>query len=689
MKSQNHPQGDVRKTILCALAFGLPAAGLSAAGTGTAEDPFTGEDVAAVMDGGATDTPTYYLIDADTDFGSDIGIYIGEDNPENNLDVTNAVLGGYLLRLGDTSESNDNVVSISDSTLTFASSLRVGNLGSGNAMTVSGASAISTGVSGYASVVGNGALDDPALGCENSLTISGPGITWTNTSALAVGNYGSGNTFELSGGATMSATDFVVGMGDPSDPDLGSDNEVLISGADTVVHFDNTGCVGNFGSDNSMTISDGARVEFGEPIDLSDINKRKISYIDRNYFYVGYGFGEDGQMGSGNSLLISGAGSVLELNMNTLYLGYDGTNNIIEMEDMAALNTMGLIVESSGGVFQMSSGAKLSVFEELEFQGTNNMFVCEGAGSTVNAGYGLYLSGESNALIIAYGATANFEEEIYISGADSAFGAIGEGAVVSTNNNIYLNGDDSFMLLGLGALAKADDGIYIDTDNGCILRMARGFLAMRGDWTDDVASMIEDGQFLVWDEPSYDWVPGTAENVTVKYYAQTEEIPGESPKDATASSTFEGYDGLIGYTLISAGDDPGADLRWAGNEEEYVSAVGDGWFTSPWYVPFYSTLEMEDWIYSSIHGWQYISYESSMEDGTYLWDDATASWWYTDAASYPYIYQFTMSSVDDGEGGMSDIWGGAWYYYRRGECPERMFWDFATDADVAEATLIP
>ncbi|MFA5257115.1 MAG: hypothetical protein WC360_03105 [Opitutales bacterium] len=677
-----------RAALLGILALGLPAAGLYAAGTGTAEDPFTGEDVPAVMDGGAVDTPAFYLIDADTDFGSSTAVYVGMDNPENNLNVTGATLGGYFLRLGDTADSNGNTASVSDSTLALVSSLRVGNSGSGNAMTVTGASTITTGSSGYASAVGNGSLTDSALGCDNALTISGTGIMWTNASAFAVGNYGSGNSFELSAGAGMSATDFVIGMGDTSDPELGCGNEVLISGADTVANFREFGCVGNYGSGNSLTISEGARVEFGDPIDWNN-----IYFLERNYqpsrFYVGFGYGEDGQLGHGNSLLITGAGSVLELNMGYLYIGDNATDNTVEISDMAALNAIDVGIYTAGNILHMSGGATLELLDGLNISGTENAFICEGAGTTVNVGYELYMSGEYSVAVFADGTNAHFMDDIYVNGNNNQVVAFGEGTIVTTDYGIYLRGEGNTITATSGALVKVNDDIDIDAESDDFLCLSGGFVAVQGDRADMIAAMIEDGQIKVWDEPSYSWKAATANDVSVKYFNQTDEIPGESPKDATSSATFAGYDGLIGYTLVSAGDDPGADLLWAGTAEEFVSAVGGDWYTSPWYVPFYSTLDLDAWIFSNIHGWQYISEASNVADGTFLWDDATASWWYTNAAVYPYMYQFVMSLVEDDEGVMTEVWGGAWYYYRSGESPDRVFWDFATDADIAESTFLP
>jgi len=687
MKNTTKSLPGKRTALLGALALVLPVTGLFAAGTGTSEDPFTGEDVTAIMDGGTTEAAVYYAISADRDFGSSTAIYVGKDNPANNLSVSGpAIVSGYLFRLGDSAASMDNVATISAATLNVESSVRVGALGNDNSLTISDASTIVTGASGYASVVGNGSLTDATLGSGNSLSVSGTGTSWANSSAFCTGNYGSGNTFMLSDGATMTSSDFAIGMGDDTDPALGCNNEVTISGAGTMLNLETYAAVGNFGSGNTMTIADGAAVEMGEPIDFSNI-LLYYSYIDEAYFFVGYGDDSATDLGNNNALLLTGEGSTLELNWGVLILGNESEGNTVTVTNGATLNAISLDVNSngSGNMFTCSAGGTVTLLSDFEINGTDNTLLCTGAGSTINAGYDLNLGGNDNSIMVSDSATINTDDDLDIQGTNNEIVASGEGSSIIALDDIYLSGTDNSLTITNGALVKGNDIYMSGTDSE--LRLSKGFLAMEDDQTSYIDTLITNGQIMVWSQADYAWVAGTAETVSVTYYDQADEVPGVSPKIATSSNTFEGYDGLIGYTLITGGDTIEPYLAWAASSTAEVVDMGDGWYVSPWFGWIYTTVMYDGWIHTDTHAWQFI-YENSTVAATYLWDSGTNSWWYTDPTVYPYMYQYTVTATDDGMGGTIDVWGGAWYNYRSGVSPNRMFWDFVTSGDVSESTLI-
>jgi|GEM_PF-3304892 len=721
MKNTDKPLLGKRIALLGTLALTLPSVGLFAAGAGTSEDPFTGEDVTAVMDGGTAEAAAYYAITADTDFGTSTGIYVGQANPKNNLTITGpATINAYLIRLGDTATSTGNVATITDGTLNLTSSIRVGKLGNDNAMSISGTSTVVTGESGYASLVGDGLLSDSKLGCSNELSISG--TTWTNSDSFAVGNYGSDNSFSLLGAATMTSSEFVVGMGYVDEAGLvdysalGSNNEATIDGAGTKLTIDNIICVGNFGSGNSMTISAGATVEVGDETSVPSIKTAAIalpvsaisgediisakssaitaklsSISNSGLFYVGRGSNNNAALGCDNSLVVSGADTVLDLNYSRLYVGYYGSNNSLKISDGATVTQaydLRLCGENgTNNSFTVSGGASFDCSTSVRMNGSESSMLFTGAGTYANLGSYIDLSGSNNTLTVSNAATAETTSDFSVSGTGLMASAQGEGSILSADY-ISISGTSGTLSISAGALVKASDlSISTGTDAKDYLLLRGGFLALAGDQTTDVAALITAGLIKVWDQATYAWVAGTTETVTVHYYSQSDEDPAATPKVATSSDTFAGYDDLIGYTLVSGGDELAPYTLWADSADASTTELGEGWYGSPWYGPFYATTENDGLIFSDVHAWQYIYDYSTVAVGTYLWDCGSASWWYTSSTLYPYMYQFTVSSADDGSGTMVDTWSGAWYYYRSGISPERIFWNFATDGEVAEATL--
>jgi lysophospholipase L1-like esterase len=95
-----------------------------------------------------------------------------------------------------------------------------------------------------------------------------------------------------------------------------------------------------------------------------------------------------------------------------------------------------------------------------------------------------------------------------------------------------------------------------------------------------------------------------------------------------------------------------------------------GWFSS-WCGAFYYAASYGDWVYNNVHGWQYV-WPTSTSASTYIWDDATQSWLWTDEAWYPALYSYATNS---------------WLYYDGGITPNRVFWDYGAKGYIGEAGL--
>jgi hypothetical protein len=93
-----------------------------------------------------------------------------------------------------------------------------------------------------------------------------------------------------------------------------------------------------------------------------------------------------------------------------------------------------------------------------------------------------------------------------------------------------------------------------------------------------------------------------------------------------------------------------------------LNASIDDWFTSPWYGRYYESDACGDWIYSSVHAWQYV-WPKSTSKVTYVYDYGSSAWWFTSATFYPCLYSYA---------------DGSWYYYMGGVYPKRVFYSYKT-----------
>jgi hypothetical protein len=129
-----------------------------------------------------------------------------------------------------------------------------------------------------------GKVDADILGAHNALSISGAGVTnagamikttLTTTGAVTLGTNGSSNTISITSGANLtSAGALTVGAGVSTDATAGSSNEITVSGKVTATLIGTTltseskltavgATVGNYGSSNKITVSDGGALVLG------------------------------------------------------------------------------------------------------------------------------------------------------------------------------------------------------------------------------------------------------------------------------------------------------------------------------------------------------------------------------------------------------------------------------------------
>lgn len=268
---------------------------------------------------------------ADSKLRTDNTLIVGYDGSYNGvsvLDGAKMVNGSGMLGLNADSTNNSVTVSGTGSLWQNNDTLYIGNQGSYNGVQVFDGG----------SVVVTGTTIDAVIGYTgtskyNQLIVSGTGSSFqTGTGAtLYVGKGGSGNYLEVSEGATVTNKNGRLGA------DLTSNgNLVSVSGTGSLWQNNGTLRVGDKGSDNTIDIYNGGRVN-----------------VAGNTF-IGYAASS-----SYNSVSVSGSSSYLKT--GALTIGMNGVENRVTVSDGATLESTSILLASGRG----SSGDLIIGFGKL------------------------------------------------------------------------------------------------------------------------------------------------------------------------------------------------------------------------------------------------------------------------------------------------------------------------------------
>ncbi|MFA5257350.1 MAG: hypothetical protein WC360_04305 [Opitutales bacterium] len=245
------------------------------------------------------------------------------------------------------------------------------------------------------------------------------------------------------------------------------------------------------------------------------------------------------------------------------------------------------------------------------------------------------------------------------------------GEATTEYNFVYVTGHgttvtcDGVLEAGIGETGNGisiTDGALVKTDSlslsgTLVVGIGSGFLALPGDQTSALQTMVDDQKFMIIFEGDGNHTMEIRTDVNLTYYSDIEE------EEAFAAT---GYHALNGFTVVSSGEEM-PNVFWA----EATDENADWWYVSPWYGNFYTDVSYGNKIWHSQHGWQYI-HEGSTPDDVNLWDDGTQSEWYTSKDDYPELYNYST---------------GRFYEYLRGTSPDRVFWDYTAEAEVSEADI--
>jgi len=308
-------------------------------------------------------------------------LYVGSNSSgvvTNFTSATNTYSNAYI---GYNTADSNNLASVGSGVTLSNSNLYVGFNGSRNQLQVTNGGVLS---SAYASI-GNS-----TTASNNSVLVDGSNSTWvnlkvtatnTNPGYLYVGYGGSGNSLVISNGGVVSNSSGYIGSSSQS-----ANNTVVVTGTNSYMS-NSFLAVGMSGSSNSLVVNNGGLVTVGSA-------------------YIG-----DLSNSSGNSVSVSGAGSYLSNSM--LYVGFQGNSNSLVVSNgglvTSATTYIGQFINSTGnsllitGVGSMfSNSGNVIIFSQ---NGANTLTVANGG--SLSVGGTTYLSNNSTLNLGTYAGTDN------------------------------------------------------------------------------------------------------------------------------------------------------------------------------------------------------------------------------------------------------------------------------------------
>ncbi len=276
-------------------------------------------------------------------WSNNYSLYLGYNSVGNQLTLTNGgkVYDTYAY-IGYNSRASNNTVLISGagSVWTNINDLHVGFYGVGNQLTL----------------VNSGKVYDAygQIGCysnanQNAASVIGPGSVWTNRSDFYTGNSGAGNQLTVSSAGVLYNNNGYIGNMPGAD-----NNAALVKGAGSL--WNNTGVlyVGNYGTNNSLTIADGGKVQALRTV--------------------------IGQFATGNQLVLSNGtlnSAVVEIHSNNTLLGYGtvsgsllNSGTLLATSSTYPLTVLGPLY--SEGALVATNGCILDVWGPVILAGTTN-----------------------------------------------------------------------------------------------------------------------------------------------------------------------------------------------------------------------------------------------------------------------------------------------------------------------------
>ncbi|MBI5397789.1 MAG: hypothetical protein HZA91_21020 [Verrucomicrobia bacterium] len=242
-------------------------------------------------------------------------------------------------------------------------------------------------------VTTNSIIGSSAASSNNNAWVTGAGSLWSNASDLQVGNTGSFNSLTISDGGQVQNLRGIVGGSNAS-----SGNSVVVTGVGSVWSNKSTVYVGRSGSSNHLTITNGGRVinVFGYVGLNSNANNNIVQVAGSGSLWTTSNSMSVGFFGAGNRVVVSAGGTVVN---NTGFIGYNAsaTNNRVEVVDPGSLwRNDNLFVGNGGSGNQLviSNGGTVinnSAYVGDDASASNNSVQVSGSGSLWSNRNNLYV----------------------------------------------------------------------------------------------------------------------------------------------------------------------------------------------------------------------------------------------------------------------------------------------------------
>lgn len=408
-------------------------------------------------------------------------IVIGTTGSSSKVRIEN---GGYMTNqsafIGFTTGSSNNQAIVSGTNSVWSNRLvQVGSSGSFNTVLVSNAGRLVT-ARGF---IGGAGMGSSAI--DNQVVVTGAGSHWASSIDLRIGEYGSLNTLLVTDGGAVESAEGYLGYYESS-----TNNLAVVTGAGSRWNMTGDLYVGEDGGGNTITIRDGGSVtnnnaKIGSGYYGSDAlgNFNEAWVMDSDSVWKSHGDLSIGLFGSGNRLTITNGGRVENQSGYISTWGITSSNNEALVTGIGSQwrNSLDLYVGYSGRGSRLlisNGGTVQAASVFVGFVETSTNNLLRLANGTVTVSGGLTIS--TNNFLAGHGT---------INGSVTNFGTLDVG---SSAGAISVNGDVQFEPSGtaifeLGGTTPTNGYDQLAVSNfvrfgGTLdLRLTNGFLPSPGD----------------------------------------------------------------------------------------------------------------------------------------------------------------------------------------------------------------
>lgn len=350
---------------------------------------------------------------------------------------------------------------------------------------------------------------------QSQYTVTMTSGTLYSSSRMEVGNGGTG-TMTVTAGYVEAPS---ITMGNLP---TGNGNLLMVSGSSTTF---NGGAltIGLTASSNAMIAQNGATVQ--------------TSSVVLGYQYSDYDSRE-------NTLEVLGAGTTLT-NTGETVVGWSGSRNGLIISDGATMTSDSVTIGKEGSIYAPKYGVE------------NTATVTGSASNWTTGNIQVGVTGKDNTLRIDDGGSVISQNAIIgtgtanaaVLGSGNTVEVAGRGATWTISGSLTVGsyGSDNTLEITDGALVKVGDTLgetvvisALGSSEDNYVRLYGGYLALFGDQTAYVASLVGENAIQVWDGSG--WISaGQGWGFTYAYFSSN-----------AAAQSFSGYNGLGGYTILSS-----------------------------------------------------------------------------------------------------------------------------------------